>query len=177
MNEDMQRRVKTVIAAGVLIAAVVIDQLTKILAIDWLKGHPPQIYLGNLFRLEYSENPGAFLSLGSALSESTRFWVLSVAVALSLVGLLIYTVFYAPFTRTQLLGTLLLIGGGISNLIDRLFRTNGQVVDFMNMGIGSLRTGIFNVADMLIMAGVAIILLFASHQREGQGSSPSKLKA
>ncbi len=157
----MQRREKLWLAAGIVSAAILIDQLTKILAIGSLKGRPPQVYLGNLFRLEYSENPGAFLSLGSTLSESTRFWILSVAVAASLCGLLVYSLFYAQFTRVQLLGTLFLIGGGISNLIDRVFRVNGQVVDFMNMGIGSLRTGVFNVADMLIMAGVGIILIFS----------------
>ena len=43
----------------------------------------------------------------------------------------------------------------MSNLIDRL-RYGGYVVDFLNVGIGSLRTGIFNVADMAIMAGVII---------------------
>jgi signal peptidase II len=35
----------------------------------------------------------------------------------------------------------------------------GSVVDFLNVGIGSLRTGIFNVADMAIMLGVALLLL------------------
>jgi signal peptidase II len=49
----------------------------------------------------------------------------------------------------------LIVGGGVSNLIDRL-RYGGYVVDFLNVGIGSLRTGIFNVADMAIMAGVII---------------------
>ena len=34
----------------------------------------------------------------------------------------------------------------------------GHVVDFMNMGIGQLRTGIFNVADMAIMAGLFMLL-------------------
>jgi signal peptidase II len=48
----------------------------------------------------------------------------------------------------------LVLGGGVSNLIDRFFRQNGQVIDFMNMGIGSLRTGVFNVADVFIMFGI-----------------------
>jgi len=49
----------------------------------------------------------------------------------------------------------LIVGGGVSNLIDRV-RYGGYVVDFLNVGIGPLRTGIFNVADMAIMAGVVL---------------------
>jgi signal peptidase II len=51
------------------------------------------------------------------------------------------------------------IGGGASNLIDRVVR-DGRVVDFLQIGIGDLRTGIFNVADAAIVLGLAC--LFAS---------------
>jgi signal peptidase II len=47
---------------------------------------------------------------------------------------------------------------GIGNLIDRLFN-NGFAIDFMNLGIGSLRTGIFNVADVFVITGAAIFML------------------
>jgi signal peptidase II len=47
--------------------------------------------------------------------------------------------------------------GGIGNLIDR-FCQHGEVTDFLNIGIGSLRTGIFNVADFALLMGVALIL-------------------
>jgi signal peptidase II len=49
----------------------------------------------------------------------------------------------------------LIVGGGVSNLVDRL-RYGGYVVDFLNVGIGPVRTGIFNVADMAIMVGVVL---------------------
>jgi signal peptidase II len=52
----------------------------------------------------------------------------------------------------------LVAAGGISNLIDRLFY-DGRVTDFLNVGIGSFRIGIFNVADMAILAG-ALLLIF-----------------
>jgi len=63
----------------------------------------------------------------------------------------------------------LFVAGGASNLIDRV--TYGMVIDFMNVGIGSLRTGIFNVADMAIMLGAGILLLEAS--RSGRHAPPS----
>ncbi|MBL8935267.1 MAG: signal peptidase II, partial [Archangium sp.] len=45
-----------------------------------------------------------------------------------------------------------------SNWIDRA-RFGGVVVDFMNMGLGSLRTGVFNVADLAILAGIGVLLI------------------
>ena len=51
----------------------------------------------------------------------------------------------------------LFAAGGASNLVDRI--AYGSVIDFMNLGIGSLRTGIFNVADMAIMLGAGILAL------------------
>ena len=52
-----------------------------------------------------------------------------------------------------LLGLTLFVAGGASNWLDRVVR--GSVIDFINVGVGSLRTGIFNVADVAIMLGVA----------------------
>jgi signal peptidase II len=55
----------------------------------------------------------------------------------------------------------LLFAGGVGNLIDRI-TSGGSVVDFINLGIGSVRTGIFNVADVAITVGVLILLSAAS---------------
>jgi signal peptidase II len=61
----------------------------------------------------------------------------------------------------------LVLSGGFSNLYDRI-TNNGGVVDFMNMGIGGLRTGIFNVADMAIMAGVFLLLIYSFKNDDAQ---------
>jgi signal peptidase II len=62
------------------------------------------------------------------------------------------------------------VGSGVSNLLDRII--HGAVVDFMNVGIGPLRTGIFNVADMAIVLGVGIVLL-ETFQSNGQAPPSS----
>jgi hypothetical protein len=51
--------------------------------------------------------------------------------------------------------------GGLGNVIDRLARS-GFVTDFLNVGIGPLRTGIFNFADFALFVGVGIIVLFGT---------------
>jgi signal peptidase II len=79
-----------------------------------------------------------------------------VIVGLFLLGLVVYLLWDKRLTRLQLVAFALLAGGGISNFGDRLFRTQGRVIDFMNMGIGPVRTGVFNVADVAIMVGIAI---------------------
>jgi signal peptidase II len=129
---------------------------------ETLRYRPAMSFLGNMFRLEYSENPGAFLSLGSGLTDSARFWLLSVGVAIALVSLFVYVVFFSNTGIKQAMGMVLLISGGLSNLLDRMFRQSGRVVDFLNMGIGDLRTGIFNVADMLIMLGVGLTIVWGN---------------
>jgi lipoprotein signal peptidase len=60
------------------------------------------------------------------------------------------------------LGLTLFLAGGASNWIDRIVR--GSVVDFLNVGIGPVRTVIFNVADVAIMLG-ACIFVFAEFPR------------
>jgi signal peptidase II len=162
----VSRRRRLTITLIILALSIVLDQLTKIVAIEHLKHAAPRSYLGNLFRLEYSENPGAFLSLGATLPDSVRFWLLSVGVAVALIALFVYVVFYSAATLKQSIGMVLLISGGLSNLIDRLFRASGRVVDFMNMGIGDLRTGIFNVADVLIMVGVGLTLIWGNQSEQ-----------
>ena len=55
-------------------------------------------------------------------------------------------------------GLAFIVGGGCGNLIDRLLR-DGRVGDFMNIGIGPLRTGIFNFADLFVLTGCLLLLL------------------
>lgn len=71
----------------------------------------------------------------------------------------------------QTVALTLIAGGGISNFIDRLLN-DGRVVDFMHMGFGDLRTGIFNVADVFIMSGLALMLIFGEW-RAAEASAPA----
>ena len=83
-------------------------------------------------------------------------------------GILIYVLVGKQLLLWDTVSYALLVSGGIGNLIDRVFR-DGLVVDFMNLGIGStLRTGIFNVADMAIMAGIFMLLGMQLFVRGGE---------
>ncbi len=161
-----------------IVGVVLIDQLTKKWAESHVKGFPSTSYFGDLFRFEYAENSGAFLSLGAALSADTRFWIFVVAVAIFLFFALFYLYRDSKLDYWNSFALAMISSGGIGNLIDRTLRVNHGVVDFMNMGIGSLRTGIFNVADMAIMAGVFVLAgkSLKKQPDEQSAESPNKSK-
>ena len=151
---------------------ILVDQLTKIWAVTNLRGIPPRSYLGDVFRFDYAENPGAFLSFGSSLSGETRFWVFTVAVSLFLIApaYYLYREKYPNWIQPVALAGI--VAGGIGNLIDRVLRPNHVVVDFLNMGIGSLRTGIFNVADMAILFGVIALFFYGARAKDATPATP-----
>ncbi len=136
------------------------DQATKRVAKNYLASSPAISLLGDLFRFQYAENKGAFLSIGARLPESVGFLVLIVLPLIFLIGLLGYITIHQKLNTSQLIGFSFILGGGFSNLYDRIFN-NGYVIDFMNIGIGYVRTGIFNVADVAIMIGFFILLIFS----------------
>ena len=144
---------RILLIAPILLSCVGCDQVTKNLARQGLANSKPIAFLNNLFRLQYAENPGAFLSLGAGSPENIRFWVFTLVVGLFLAGMLVYLLASRNISRAQIISLSLVVGGGIGNLIDRVFN-EGRVIDFMNIGIGSLRTGVFNVADIAISFGV-----------------------
>ena len=154
MNLKMAYRV--LIIFGIALASISCDQVTKNWATETLQAKPPKSYLNNTFRLTFVKNEGAFLSLGSKLSEKFHYWTLKIFPIVLLIGLLLHMLFSKTLTTWQLIAFSFILGGGVSNIYDRVLY--GSVVDFMNMGISNLRTGIFNFADVSIMTGLFMML-------------------
>src|SRR5262249_41735772 len=138
------------------------DRVTKHLATAKLAGNPARSYLSDTVRLEYAQNPGAFLSLGARLPTGARTALFTVGAALGLAAGAVAAV-GGRWEWAALNGALLFLAGGASNLADRM--CHGTVVDFMNVGVGSLRTGIFNVADVAVMMGVALMVAGTHRKR------------
>jgi signal peptidase II len=133
------------------------DRVTKHLASAWLASEPPRSYLGDTLRISYAENTGGFLSLGASLPAPVRTIIFTSATGVLLV-LLIAAAWRNGWDRWRTVALSLFIAGGASNWIDRF--VTGKVVDFLNVGIGSVvRTGVLNVADMAIMGGLALLLM------------------
>lgn len=157
MTDRMRRLMLLVLLA---VATIGCDRVTKTAATRELAGKPDRTYLADTVRLEYAENTGGFVGLGESLPANTRR---SLFVNGTGALILIVALYALRFRREPwvMLAATLYISGALSNWIDRVARN--YVVDFMNVGAGPIRTGIFNVADMAIMAGIAIFVL-ASHR-------------
>lgn len=163
----------------ILISVIVIDQATKTLARALLALRPPIIFGENLVdggiaRLTYFENPGAFLGLGADLPASQRFWIFTVVAVLLLTALALYTLRSSARTSTvMVVGASLLVAGGVGNLIDRVVN-DGRVIDFMQVGVGWLRTGVFNIADMALMAGVGLVIAAAFQRPDAESQQGAR---
>lgn len=151
--------------AGIVIVSVVLDQITKRMAIAWLMGQPPLIYWGDFFRLQYAENTGAFLGLFGEMSATIRTVLLVGFNSVILIAVTCFLFLPRDITRLVVWALALILSGGIGNLIDRI-AYSGIVVDFMNMGLPWVsirgwepRTGIFNIADLAIVAGLVLMIL------------------
>lgn len=152
-------RRRLLIPLFIVVLSITVDQATKVLARATLASRPPIVFGGGLARLTYAENPGAFLGLGADLPAEVRFWLFTVVAVLLLVALVIFALRSPAQTPLlTLVAISLFVAGGVGNLIDRIFN-DGRVVDFMQVGVGWLRTGVFNVADMALMAGVGLVVL------------------
>lgn len=151
---------------------LVADRLTKLAARAWLDpARPLNGWLG-LWRFEYIENAGSFLSLGAGLPAATRFWLWILGVGALLLALLYFALTAPTLPRSVLLALALIIGGGLGNWIDRWLHA-GRVVDFVSVGIGPVRTGIFNVADLAIMLGIGWLLVYEVYSPKHAARPPS----
>lgn len=160
----MARFIQLVVVAITLLSCVGCDQATKAVAKEYLPRNDVLSFAGDTFRLQYAENKGAFLSIGSSLPEKVRGLLFTVGIGAIVFGILGYLLFVSALPHATTIALSLVASGGLSNLIDRI-AYGGYVIDFINIGLGSLRTGIFNIADVAIMVG-AISLIVRSMRHE-----------
>lgn len=82
---------------------------------------------------------------------------------------IVAVVFYYYHLPTEYMGVRvslgMILGGAMGNLMDRLVRPAGAVVDFIDIGFWP----IFNIADMSIVVGVCILAYYLWHEEQAQG--------
>jgi signal peptidase II len=134
-------------------AAIVIllDQITKLWVWGYFHvGHNVDVVPGVL-RITLVRNTGAAFGF----FEGGR--VFFIVTGLIAVGFILYLGFRVPKTeryKRLLLG--LILGGAIGNLIDRVY--NGAVIDFIEMGVNGHWWPVYNVADIAVSVGAALLL-------------------
>ncbi len=157
VNAPRLRTARLALVTSLLIGSVACDRTTKSVAAAQLPEGHRLSFMSDCVRLERVPNPGAFLSLGAGLPEHTRAVIFMWGVGALVIAALVAAFHRRASTRTACAAALI-AAGGAGNLWDRAV-TGGWVMDFMNVGVGPVRTGIFNVADLAIVAGVVLLVL------------------
>ena len=164
MRNLKERKRHIIMTLSIFSVNFILDRLTKHIALEYLKGNDSIIFFNNIFALTYAENTGAFLGLGKNWNEHIKYFVfLIIPIIICIVGLLHLMTKETKNHRIIIVSCI--IGGGIANLVDRLFN-NFTVIDFMNFGIGRIRTGILNVADLSVTFGVIILIIVELFQNK-----------
>ena len=151
-NDQRRLRDRVAVFACIAIAAIAIDQLTKMWALSALADGRTIRVIPGLLSLTLVRNPGASLGMGSGMT-----WLISLLAMAACVALVVLAVRTISMKWTVLFA--FAFAGAFGNLIDRVIYAegflNGKVVDFLNYG-----WSIGNVADIFLMlAGVAAVLL------------------
>jgi len=146
-------RARWALFAAIAVAVVVADQLSKswvVANVERGSGFP---VLGDWLNVVHGANSG--ILFGLVPQSATAFAVVSLAVIVLIV------VYHRQAGRgiAMSVATALLLGGAIGNLIDRL--RFGEVVDWIDMGIGAWRFWTYNIADASITTALLLILAAA----------------
>ncbi len=149
----------------VCVAALVgIDQLIKFWAVHVLEPVSAMPLIPHVVELRFILNQGMAFSL---LSGKQLFLIIATSIALLAVA---YGLFFrSRDNRLQRIAFILVLGGGLGNLIDRVL--NGEVVDYINLLF--MNFAVFNFADICVCVGVAlwVLVIFLDEMHSGENTS------
>ena len=141
----------TVILIAIIAGIIGLDQLTKWLAVVNLQGEPSFPLWREVLHFTYTENTG----MAFGMLKDHR-WVFMVFSTVSIIALIVYLFRFHPESRWMQVSMAFIIGGGIGNMIDRIFL--GYVVDFIDFTL--INFAIFNIADSFVCIGAGIMIVY-----------------
>lgn len=153
-------------AYGLAVFVFFLDQISKIF-VEWIIPYPGKTYsiisTFNFFRITFIHNPGA------AWGILPGFQGLFISVAILVSGICIWMIETNPHQPSRYAWALIL-GGGLGNMIDRIFSNSG-VVDFLDFGIYGARWPTFNLADASLSVGMVWLACAILHEEIQQFST------
>ena len=161
----LDRRKRNVLITALVFLSIALDQISKIWVRNNFEGYIEHNIIGDVFTLIKVENTGAFLGMGSELSETLRILLLIVLPIIVLISISIYTYIDKSLDKISIIGFSLIIGGGVGNIFDRI--VYGSVTDFLYLNFGGIfKTGIFNIADLSVTCGMILILISSFKKKD-----------
>ena len=138
----------------IIVALVVVDQVTKAMAVSLLGPGGAVEVIPGIFRFTYVENRGAAFGM---LSDNR--WVFMILSTVAIVALLIYLWKFRPDSRLACMAISMIIAGGVGNMLDRLYL--GYVIDFLDFcAFPTIWMWVFNVADACVCVGGGLLVLW-----------------
>jgi signal peptidase II len=154
----MTKKFRYILISTIVSVSIALDQFSKVWVRSNFENYSEKNLIGEIFTLIKVENTGAFLGMGSELSEIPRILLLIVLPVVVLISITVYTYIEITLDKISIIGFSLIIGGGIANIFDRI--VYGSVTDFLYINLGGVfKTGIFNIADLSVTTGMILILI------------------
>ena len=133
---------------AIIAGGIILDQLTKLLAVIFLKGEASIKIIGSFLRLSYVENTG----MAFGMLKSSR-WVFMSVSSVAIVLMLLYLALAKNQSKLYTVSVAIIASGGIGNMIDRI--ALGYVIDFVDVKYFA----VFNGADSLVCIGAGLLIL------------------
>lgn len=139
---------------AIILGIIFVDQITKWIAVIFLKGNPSEVFINGVLRFTYIENRGAAFGM-----LSNHRWVFLVISTIAIVFLIIYMIKWRPESKLACVAIAFMAGGGIGNMIDRTIL--GYVIDFIDFyAFPTVWMYIFNVADSFVCVGAGMLMYY-----------------
>ena len=143
-----------VIVSLLILATVFIDQISKYLVVIYMDLYQSIDIIPGVFRFTYIQNRGA--AFGSMADNRWIFMILS---SVAIIAILVYLFWKKPQSKLILSAIILLVGGGIGNMIDRI--RLGYVIDFLDFcAFPKIWMWVFNIADAFVCVGAGLLALW-----------------
>ena len=153
---------KWLLALGVALAVILLDQLTKAIVAGRMALHQSITIVDGFFSLTYVRNTGAAFGFLAGRLEDLRVPFFLIVSAGAVVVLVWFIRSIAPERRWMIVACGAVLGGAIGNMIDRV--AFGEVIDFLDVYVGAYHWPTFNLADSAITVGVILLTLESLRQ-------------
>jgi len=154
-----KRLIKFIIGLILIVSNISCDQITKREVRENIGSHERIQVIKDNFILTKVENTGAALSFGSDFPPIVKLFIFQIMPIIVLIYLFYFLYKREDISKVNFVAFTFFIGGGIGNIIDRVLYNS--VTDFMYLELGSLHTGVFNMADVSVTIA-AILLVYSS---------------
>lgn len=151
INDKKISKKMRVISLFAVIILLGVDQVIKYLVDIHLKGNSPVVLIRNILQLNYLENDGAMMGLMGGKTA-----IMTVLAVICLIVILVVVFAGVIKDPVDFICCLLMISGGLGNIIDRIFR--GYVIDYIEVLFVDFY--IFNFADCLITVAAFVLIFY-----------------